>query len=221
MKGAPMSTGRRSYSSARRQEQAGETRRAVVAAASRLFVEKGYAATTVDAIASAAGVSLQTVYNAVGGKPTLLKAAYDVMLAGDDEPIPMFDRPAFHAVIESPDGRTALRHFAALGSEIGARVAPLVGMVLAQAAAGDRDLQAFASTTEDERATGTAHVAAFVAERFGLRPGLSRARAADVLWMLTSPDVRHRLVEVRGWSVAQFETWLAQAMADALLGPEG
>jgi AcrR family transcriptional regulator len=216
-----MSTGRRSYSSTRRQEQAGETRRAIVAAASRLFVEQGYAATTVDAVASAAGVSLQTVYNAVGKKPALLKAAYDVMLAGDDEPIAMIDRPGYQALFASTDGRTALRRYAALGSEIGARVAPLVGMVLAQAAAGDRDLQAFAETTEGERAIGTSHVAAFVAERFGLRPGLSRKRAADVLWTLTAPEVRRRLVEVRGWSDAQFERWLAQAMADALLGPQG
>jgi AcrR family transcriptional regulator len=215
-----MSTGRRSYSSTRRQEQADATRRQIVAAASRLFIEQGYAATTVEAVATAAGVSLQTVYNAVGGKPVLLKSAYDVLLAGDDDPIAMIERPSYQALLASADGRTALRRYAAIANEIGERVAPLVGMVLAQAAAGDRDLQAFAATIEGERAIGTSMISGFVAERFGLRRGLSRARAADVLWTFTAPDIRHRLVEVRGWSVTQFEKWLAQAMADALLGPD-
>lgn len=216
-----MSTGKRSYSSSRREEQARETRRRVLDAALRLFLDKGYVGTTVDAVAKEAGVSLQTVYNSVGGKPALLKAAYDITLAGDDDPIPMTERPRFQALMASTDGRTALGHYAAMAREIGGRVGPLVDVVLAQAAAGDPDLRAFTETTEQERAIGTRRTAELVSSRFGLRSGLTVGRAADVLWTLTAPDIRRRLVEVRGWSEARYERWLAQTMADALLGPDG
>jgi hypothetical protein len=111
------------------------------------------------------------VYNAVGGKPALLRAVYDVTLAGDDAPVPIAELPAF------------------------------------------------AGTIERQRATGTAMVASHVAERFGLRPGLTVQEAGDVLWTLTAPEVTERLIVRRGWSADRAEAWLAGAMADALLGP--
>jgi AcrR family transcriptional regulator len=211
---------RRAYASPRRQEQARETRRRIVDAAHAAFLERGYAGATLDEIATAAGVSLQTLYNSVGGKPALLKAAYDVALAGDDEPIPVGDRPRAQAMLAATDGREAMAHYAALGRELGDRAGPLLAMVQSQAVGGDPDLQAFAETTEAERAIGTANAASFVAEGGGRRAGRSTKAAADVLWTLTSPEVRHRLVVTRGWSADRFERWLAQAMGDALLGPD-
>jgi len=83
----------RTYRSPLRDEQVRGTRRAVVAAAHDLFVEHGYAATTIDAVAERAGVSRKTVFSAVGGKAVLLKLALDWALAGDDEPVPLADRP--------------------------------------------------------------------------------------------------------------------------------
>ena len=91
--------------------------------------------------------------------------------------------------------------------------------LLSQVAAGDPDLRAFADTAEGQRATGTAMVAGHVAERFGLRPGLTVREAGDALWVLTAPEVLERLVVGRGWSLDRAEAWLAEAMADALLGP--
>jgi hypothetical protein len=91
--------------------------------------------------------------------------------------------------------------------------------LLSQAAAGDADLRAFADTVERQRAAGTAMVAAHVADRFGLRPGLTVPEAGDVLWALTAPEVLERLIVRRGWPADRAEAWLAEAMADALLGP--
>ena len=213
-----MSTPRR-YSSALRAEQARLTRRRVLEAARALFLERGYSATTVEAVAAGAGVSQQTVYNAVGGKPALLKAVYDVALAGDDDPVPMSERPAVRAVRTAPHARASLAAYAAMAREMAERAGPLVGALLAQAATGDPDLRAWAETTDGERAVGTGNVARFVAERFGLRPGLDAQEAADLLWALTAPELALRLVHGRGWSWDRYEEWLAGAMADSLLGP--
>jgi AcrR family transcriptional regulator len=209
----------RRYSTALRTEQTALTRRRILDAAGRLFVERGYLGTTLGAVAQAAEVSVQTVYNVVGGKAALLKAVYDVTLAGDDEPVPMSARPAFRAVGDAPTARACLVAYAHLGRELSERLLPLVTVLLAQAAAGDADLTAFVATIEGERAIGTGHVAAHVAERFGLRDGLDVDGAADVLWALTAPDLADRLVVRRGWGWDRFEGWLGTAMGDALLGP--
>jgi AcrR family transcriptional regulator len=209
----------RRYSTALRTEQTALTRRRILDAAGRLFVERGYLGTTLGAVAQAAEVSVQTVYNVVGGKAALLKAVYDVTLAGDDEPVPMARRPAFRAVGDAPTARACLVAYAHLGRELSERLLPLVTVLLAQAAAGDADLTAFVATIEGERAIGTGHVAAHVAERFGLRDGLDVDGAADVLWALTAPDLADRLVVRRGWGWDRFEGWLGTAMGDGLLGP--
>lgn len=201
-----------------RAEQARLTRRRIVEAATALFLEQGYVSTTLAEIAAAAGVSVQTVYNAVGGKAVVLKAAYDVVLAGDDEPVPIAERPTIRAMVDATDGRSALGWYARLARELGERTLPLVTVLYAQASS-DPDLDAHVATIEGERATGTRRTAELVANRFGLRTGLDVDAAADVLWTLTAPDVADRLVRRRDWGWDRYETWLATAMGDALLGP--
>ncbi len=211
---------KRRYSTALRTEQTAMARRRILDAAGGLFAGRGYLGTTLGGVADTAGVSVQTVYNVVGGKPVLLKAVYDVALAGDDEPVPMVARPEFQAMIAATDGRECLIRYAGIGRMLGERVLPLVSMLFAQAATGDPDLRAFVDTIEGERAFGTSATAAHVADRFGLRPGLDVRSAADVLWTLTAPDVSDRLVRRRGWGWDRFERWSGEAMADALLGPD-
>src|SRR5690349_24919447 len=127
----------RRYSTELRAEQTAVAKRLILASAGRLFIEKGYLGTTLAAVAAAAGVSVQTVYNVVGGKPALLKAVYDVVLAGDDAPVPIGERPEFRAVVEAESGRECLARYSALGRALGERVTPLLTVLLAQAAAGD------------------------------------------------------------------------------------
>lgn len=212
-------TGRRRYSTALRDEQTRLTRRRIVDAAAALFTGRGYLGTTLAQVAGAADVSVQTVYNVVGGKSVLLKAVYDVTLAGDDDPVPISERPTITAMLAAPDARTCLALYARLGRELGERTLPLVTTLFAQAATGDADLAAFVETVEGERAAGTRATAAHVAGRFGLRPGLDVDAAADILWTLTSPDVADRLVRRRGWGWDRTQEWLGTAMADALVGP--
>lgn len=210
----------RRYSTELRSEQTAVARRLILASAGRLFVEKGYLGTTLATVAAEAGVSVQTVYNVIGGKSAVLKAVYDVTLAGDDEPVAMGDRPAFRAMRQASSGRELLERYAELGRQLSERVLPLMTTLLAQAATGDPDLRAFAETIEGERAAGTAAVAQFLSERFGLRAGLGIQDAADILWVLTAPDLTDRLVNRRGWSWDKTQHWIAETMVDALLGAQ-
>ena len=204
---------------AARAEQIRATRRKVLGAARDLFLRRGYFGATIEAIAQRAAVSPQTVYNVVGGKAALLKAVYDVALAGDDEPVPIGERPAFAEIAGAPDARSSLALYARFGREMLARAGPLVTVVFVEGSGRDPDLRAFIDKIENERRAGTANMAHHIATRFGLRPGLTEAEAADVLWTLTAPELADRLTRRRGWTLDRYEQWLAQTMADALTGP--
>lgn len=213
-----MSNSRR-YSMSLRDEQTAATRRRILEAAGRLFTERGYVGTTLSGIAEAAGVSVQTIYNTVGGKPVLLKATYDVTLAGDDKPVPMVDRPIARAIYGATDAQACITAYARMARTINKRILPLVTILLAQAGTGDPDLVEFAKTIESEHLMGTGFFVAHVAERFGLRPGLDPATGVDVVWALTSPDVTDRLVNCRSWGWDRYEQWLGSTLTDLLLGP--
>lgn len=200
---------KRQYSSSLRAEQAELTRRRVVTAAHLLFLSRGYAGTTVEAVAGDAGVSPQTVYNAVGGKAALLAAVHAGLLADE---VPGVPDPSGAA-----DGRALLREYAKVARRLGERVTPL--LAVAQAAAGDRDVRAFLDTVELQRTIGTHQVAAEIAVRFGLKPDVDQQTAGDIVWTLTSTEVADRLVTQRQWGWDRFEEWLALTLADALLGP--
>src|SRR5271169_6333541 len=82
----------RRYRSPGREQQARRTRARIIAAAGGRFLARGYAATTMRAVAADAGVALPTVELAFGTKARLLKAVIDTAIAGDDEPVPMLAR---------------------------------------------------------------------------------------------------------------------------------
>lgn len=211
----------RRYSTSLRAEQSALARRRILTSAGELFAQRGYAGVTLKEIAAAAGVSVQTVYNLVGGKPELVKTVYDVTLAGDDEPVPMAQRPLVQAVLAATTARECLANYATMARVLGERALPLVTMLLAQAATGDSDLRAFVESIEQERATGTGTVARHVAGRFRLREGMDVQTAADILWTLTSAELADRLVRRRRWGWDRYEHWLGTTMADVLLGPAG
>ena len=200
-----MSQPARRYTSEIRDEQARRTRRAIVAAAHDLFLARGYAATTVDAIAQAAHVSRRTVFNSAGGKAALLKLAWDWAIVGDDEPIPLADRPAVKAIQAEPDPHKALALWAQMVVEIAARAAP-IAEVLTAAADADRD-----------RTFGATAFTRYLASRDGLAPGITRQYAADLCWALMDPHLYRLLVTQRGWTAADFTQWLSSSLAATLL----
>jgi AcrR family transcriptional regulator len=209
----------RRYDSATRMAKARLTRMRIIEAARDLFLAGGYVGTTLDAVAARAGVSPQTVYNLVGGKAKLFKTVYDVTLAGDDEPVPLAGRPEYRRIFDATSARQAVAIYVALERVLWNRVGPLVAAATAQAAAGDKDLRAFVETIEAERAAGTHSLVGYLASRFGLRPGLTVARAADIIWTLTGPDSVERLVVRRGWDWDRYHEWLVDAVHHSLFDP--
>jgi AcrR family transcriptional regulator len=206
-----MSSGRR-YDSSRRADAARETRRRIIAAARHELLEGGYQATTLSALARRAGVSQQTIYNSVGGKAAVLKAVYDVQLAGDDEPIAMIDRPEFRAVQSQRSVAATLRAYAAMSRMVTGRVGSLLGAVFVDGAGSDAELRAFLATIDRERRAGNTGVVTRIRDRFGLPEGLSVERAVDAIWTLTAPEIADRLVRRCEWSLDDYETWLANAL---------
>ncbi len=210
-------TVKRSYRSPLRTAQAGQTRRSIVDAATTLFVESGYGATSIEAIADAAGVSRATVFTAVGSKAALLKTAYDVALVGDDEAVALPDRAGSRAIRAEPDPRRYLERYAALVVELGGRVASIYDAIRG-AASADPDVRPVWEKIQQERRIGASHVVADAAAKGTLRDGIDQETAADVVWVLVDPGLYHMLVNRRGWPRERFADWLASSLIHELLG---
>lgn len=206
---------KRPYVSPYRAQQAAQTRAHVLEAAISLFSVKGYVATTVDDIAAAAGVSRPTVFAALGSKREVVKQARDVALAGDDEPIPMLQRPWVDALRQEPDTGRAVTIYAAAMRSIHERAARLE-LVIAAAADADPELWELAETSLTQRHFGCQLVAGLLAAKVPLRGKRAVQSLADRLFALAGPDVFHLLVHVRSWTPRQYEQWLAATLQQQL-----
>ena len=205
-----MSTGR-AYDNSSRALAARATRRRIIEAAHTMLLGQGYHATSVTELAAAAGVSAQTVYNAVGGKAQVVKAVYDVLLVGDDAPIAMPDRPEFRAMSLAPDRAAFLQAYAALCATIYRRTGPLLGVLLAQGAGGDPGLREFVATIDRERRVGNTNVLSALERAHGLDGQIDREALTDILWTITAPEVYDRFVRRCGWTHEQYAAWLGEA----------
>ena len=207
---------RRRYDSSRRQEQARHNRWAVLQAARQLFLERGFAATTMPAIASTAGVSVQTVYKAFGNKPRLAKAVFDVAMAGDDEPVPMLQRASLGRVRDERDPRQRFRLYGEFLAEVAPRHVP-VQLVIRDAASSDPEAQAVWAELQAERLNGMMLFARALHDDGNLRPGISISEARDVLWTYNSAELYQLLAIERGWSPKRYGRWIADALIAALV----
>jgi len=202
----------RSYDNSTRREAAAVTRRRILDAATRILLSGGYAGMTVARLATAADVSPQTVYNAIGGKAQVVKAVYDTLLAGDEDPIPMSERPGFLAMRDSADPKAFFEAYAAWSRGIYARVGPLLGVLLEGGSGGDAALREFVATIEAERRTGNGHALELLRRSHGIPRSPGRAALHDAVWTLTSPEVADRLIRRCGWSARRYESWLARQL---------
>ena len=207
---------RRQYRSSLRAGQARQTRQAIVSAASRLFAEDGFGATTVDAIADEAGVSRKTVFTAVGGKVELLKLAIDWAVAGDDEPVAVEDRPPVGRLLRQRDAAELLRAWAKVAAEIDDRVASLY-RAMEIAAELDAAAQSLFEDAQAQRLQGARIVVNRLVELHALNAELTPDEATDIAWFFSDPALYDRFVHRRGWPLDRFADWLADAMCRELL----
>ena len=213
---------RRAYDATQRrriaQQQRQHSRQRVVAAAAKLFAENGYAATTIDAVAQAAGVAVQTVYSAVGGKPALMLAVVSRAITGDESLTPLLDREWPARLRQETSPRRQMQILAEEHTAIAPRIVPLWLAMRAAASTDPEVAEAWQQSMAIKYQTQLAMVRAI--RRADLKPGLSYAQAADVLWTLASPETYDLLVLQRGWTPARLAGWLADALAASLLRAE-
>ena len=167
-----------------------------------------------------AEVSVPWLYKVFGPKPALVKRAYDVLLSGDTDPVPLGQRPGFRAFAAQNDPHRAIEHYAAISRDLITRVGPLAAVLLSAARSADPDLAVLAATINRERLIGATAFTDHLAELGALKPGVTRQHARDVVWTLISPDVYRMLVLERGWSGRRYEQWLTCSLISAVLGPD-
>jgi AcrR family transcriptional regulator len=211
---------KRRYRSPRRDEQARQTRTAILDAAHVLFVERGYVSTTIADVAAQAGVSPETIYSAFRNKRTLLKRLTDILAAGDEQPIPVAERDQFQQMLRERDGRRKLQRYAAMARSMIERGVGDVQLVVRAAASSDPQIAELWDDLKRQRLVGATNVANHLAEQGLLRDDLTVDQARDLIWVHISPEVDGLLVE-RGWTPAQREQWLADALIATLLEPTG
>lgn len=208
---------KRPYDSSRRRERAEDerraTRRRVVAAAHRLFVERGYVATTMADIAREAGVALQSVYKAGTSKAELLNMVVDLAVAGDDQSVLVADRPAFAQLAVETDPHEQVAMIAALIASTQERSAA-VQRAFRQAAAVD-EVAAATLSAQLQRRLETLGQAVRLVPESRLRHSVDDS--TDTLWAVGSTEVFLLLREVRGWDADRYQAWLTRTLDDLLL----
>lgn len=203
----------RKYDATTRRERADELRASTLDVANEMFRANGFAATTVESIAQATGVSAATIYKTYGGKAGLVRALCDRALAGTG-PIPAEERS--DALRSANDPRTVIAGWGRLTSEVSPRISPLL-LWLREAGRLDAEAAALFRELDGRRLRRMADNAGFLADAGHLRSGVTKRDARDIMWFLTAPDTYDLLVNQRRWSIRKYSGWLAQTLTAALL----
>ena len=206
---------KRPYDASRRREQARARRLAVVEAAGELFERDGFRPTTITAIAGHAGVSAESIYKSFGTKAALAKAVFDLVIAGDDEPVPVAERPAMQAVRDEPDLRRKIAMFVAGLAQRQARSAGVQILIRDGRHVDDSLVPVWAKLT-GEGLAGMTMLGRNLLETGQLRDGIGLDEVRDVLWNYLSIDHYERLVRTQRWSLERYSRWLAHAITSAI-----
>jgi AcrR family transcriptional regulator len=198
-----------------RRQRSLRTRTRIVDAATRLFVERGYVATTIEDVADAAGVAVQTVYYLFGTKPSVLAGVLDASIAGDAEPVALLDRPSLRGILAAPDPSAAVELLVDESVGIVARTAPVYEVV--RRAAADPDVGALLDANRGARRADQRRLVEMLADGGHLRPGVDVDTAADVLYAVMNEEVYRLLVVDCGWDIDRFRTWLVTLLTDQLI----
>jgi AcrR family transcriptional regulator len=209
---------KRQYDNSRRLAQVRATRLKMIEAAKRLFVAQGYPATTLEAVADAADVPLPTLYRHFKSKRALLSAVLDASFGGDDEQIAFVDRKAVQAALNEPDPSRMLSAFATIVTELLER-SSAIQRVVASAAPVDPEAAELLREIRRQRHTGQSRIVTALVSRDALDPSLEASEAADLVYLLMSPDAYQILTIERSWTPETYQKWLAHTLRRTLLAP--
>jgi len=203
---------KRQYDSSSRQEQAHRNQKAVLDAAERRFLADGFGATTIAAVASEAGVSVETIYKRFGSKASLVAAIHERGLAGRG-PVPAPER-SDQMQSKERDPHQIIRNWGRLTTEVAPLVCPIL-LLIRSAAATDPDMARLLAETDHQRLQRMTHNAH--ALKGHLRPGITQSAAAEVLWTYSSPDLYDLLIARRHWPLPRYGRFISNSMIAALL----
>lgn len=207
---------RRPYDSTLRREQAERTRRKILEAARELFERNGYSATSVAAIASAAAVSLKTVYLAFETKAGLLRALWHLLLRGDQDSVPVGEQQWYREVLEEPDAERQLRLNMRNSLWVKQRAGGILE-VIRGAASGDAEVGALWAGIQTQFHDNQRAIVQSIADKGALRQGLTVHAAADILWAINHPTLYALLTRERRWSPKRYEQWAGDVLVSQLL----
>ena len=210
-----MSEVKRRYDASRRREQAQARRRVVIVAAKELFERDGFQATAISAVARLAGVSQESIYKGFGTKAALAKAVFDFVIASDDEPVPVAQRPEVQAVIAEPDVRRKITIYVQGLARRQQRSAK-VQILIRDGRHSDEALMEVWQNLLDERLTGMTMFGQHLLDTGQLRDAIDLDEVRDVLWTYIAVEVYELLVLGRGWSLDRYAEWTARAITAAL-----
>jgi AcrR family transcriptional regulator len=203
---------RRAYDTTKRRADALNRRAGVLAAARELFLQDGFAATTVLAVAERAGVSQETVYKRFGGKPGLVRALHDDAMRGED-PISPYRRS--ESLRTHPDPYEIVRGWSRLSTEVAPRASPIL-LLVRDAALVQPRLRDLLTELDDVRHQRMSENAQFLHDAGHLRQGVTSRTAADLMWSVTSPEMYELLVLRRGWSLDQYADYIFHTVTGLL-----
>jgi AcrR family transcriptional regulator len=207
---------KRAYNSPRRDQAAEQTRAAILAAAERLFRERGFVATRLADVAAEAGVSLATVKVVFGTKRKLLEEAVRARVVDDTDGRPLNERQSWREMLAESDPQRLVERVVELGRELHERSAALIEAV-ERADAADPELAEIARRGGEKRHADTGEFVAALAERGALREGLDPARATDEVWALMAPSLYLQLTVERGWTPRAWAEFATESLKGALL----
>jgi AcrR family transcriptional regulator len=207
---------KRNYDASGRRAQARARRRAVVVAAKALFERDGFRLTTITAVAERAGVSAESIYKSFGTKAALAKAVFDFVIAGDDEPLPVWRRSEADAIRAEPDVRRKILLYTRGLAERQQRSAK-VQILIRDGGHTDETLVALWQQLLAERLTGMTMLGRHLIESGQLREGIELDEVRDVLWTYTAVELYELLALERGWPLDHYANWIAQAITAALV----
>jgi AcrR family transcriptional regulator len=206
---------RRRYESPRRREQAAATRQAILQAAERLFANRGYVGTSVGEVAEEARVALKTVYAVFGTKAEVLRALWNLRMRGDEDPVPMAERPWYREIVDEPVPQRRLVLVAHNVRVVRERTAHVTEIVRQAAPADEQIAALWERFQRDFYELGVRGIVKTL-ERDGVLAA-DPTTAADIGWTLTHPDLYQLLVHHRGWSPEAYERWLGDTLCAQLI----
>jgi AcrR family transcriptional regulator len=207
---------KRQYDSSRRKAQARQTHLQIIEAAGRLFFSSGYSGTTIEAIAREAGVATETVYAIFKNKMAILAKLVDISIVGDDEPVPLLERPNIQAATQINDPGQLIEKFSNDIAGIMQRMSP-VFMLLRATAPSEPETAALLENLLKGRIAGMTFFVSQLKRLGSLREGLSVEQAAETVWAISSGEVYHMLTVDRSWTKEQYVHWLADTLGRVLL----